>query len=307
MKTENDLSKLTRTEAAVGFPQVILIDNSSACNLRCSMCDHRNIQKHRKIQVMDMKLYSKIIDEIALKQPDTRVWQIYFGDPFTCKNIAERIAQAKHKGLTDVVLNSNGALMTPDRAGDVIKAGLDTMYVGIDAAREATYRKIRVGGDFGSTVQNVLSYRDLLLAHGRPGQQLFVQFVVTDTNEDQVEEFTSFWLNEGVQVKIRPKISWAGLVTAENLRDNQGMARKPCYWSMQTMSICADGRVSLCAVDIHCRVENGDINEVSIETAWNQALKLYRTMHAEHRFDELPQMCRDCRDWQSAYADYVQK
>src|SRR5690606_36987842 len=125
------------------------------------------------------------------------------------------------------------------------------IYVGIDAANAETYEQIRVGGKFETAVANVLGYRDLLRQHGRPGQKLFVQFVVSAINENQVESFKEFWQKEGVAVKIRPKVSWAGLVEATNLRANEVLDRRPCYWLMRTINICADGRVALCSVDVH--------------------------------------------------------
>jgi MoaA/NifB/PqqE/SkfB family radical SAM enzyme len=263
------------------------------------------MKKHRKLQLMDFKLYQKIIDEIALENPSARVWQIFFGDPFMCYDIAKRIVYAKQKNLSDVVLNSNGVLMSRNRAQAVIEAGLDSMYVGIDAATEVTYDRIRVGGNFKKAIKNVLKYRDLLEEIGRPDQKLFVQFVVSEMNEDEVESFKRFWVNEGVNVKIRPKISWAGLIQADNLQDNTAVDRKPCYWLMQTMNICADGRVALCSVDIHCRVECGNVKYSSLKSLWQGLLKEYRTMHKECRFEELPEMCHQCEDWQSAYADFV--
>ena len=33
-------------------------------------------------------------------------------------------------------------------------------------------------------------------------------------------------------------------------------------------------------------------------------LQEYRNMHKEWRFGELPEMCRECKDWQSAYAEF---
>jgi MoaA/NifB/PqqE/SkfB family radical SAM enzyme len=305
MGYKSDIEKVVRVQAASNFPKVILIDNCNACNLRCSMCDHINMKKHRKVQLMDFHLHQKIIDEIAVENPSARIWQIFFGDPFMCHDIAKRIQYAKDKALTDVVLNSNGVLMTPRKAKAVIQAGLDVMYVGIDAATEKTYNQIRVGGDFGKAVKNVLNYRDLLKEVGRPEQKLYVQFVISDINENEAEDFQQFWVDQGINVKIRPKISWAGLIEADNLQDNTMVARKPCYWLMQTMNICADGRVALCSVDIHCRVECGNVQDTSLKELWQGLLREYRTMHQECRFEDLPEMCRGCSDWQSAYADFT--
>ena len=306
MSYKSDIQKADRVTADENFPKVVLIDNTSACNLRCSMCDHPNIRNYRKIQAMPLDMYQRLIDEIAVENPHVRVWEIFFGDPFMCRDMPERIAYAKGRGLTDVVLNTNGVLMTPKKSRAYIEAGLDAIYVGIDAAKAETYDKIRVGGDFNKAVSNVLAYRDILKEAGRPDQKLFVQFVVSDFNENEVDEFRSFWTRNGVNAKIRPKVSWAGLVEATNLQNNKDVERRPCYWLMQTANICADGRVSMCSVDLHCRVPSGDFTRNSLKEIWQQGpLAEYRKAQAEGRFEDLPQMCRDCSDWQSAYSDYA--
>jgi len=302
----NELSKITRTTESVGFPDVVLIDNLNACNLRCSMCDHPNIKNYRKIQRMDWGLYTKIIDEIAIENPDARVWMIFFGEPFLCIDMPERIKYAKDKGLKHVLLNTNGVFMTPAKANAVIEAGLDEIHVGIDAFNHSTYDKIRVGGDYLQVVRNVLDYSGLLHELGHNGQKLFVQFVESESNEGEVDDFKQFWSSRGVGVKVRPKVSWGGLIDAENLQDNCQVVRKPCYWLMRTMNICADGLVAFCSCDVHCRVKCGDLNKQSIKEIWNGQSAEYRLMHKEHRFDELPEMCRGCKDWQSTYSDTVE-
>lgn len=304
MSYHSDTDLATRVTQSEGFPEVVLIDNTSACNLRCSMCDHVNIRKYRKIEIMPEALYHRIIDEIARERPDARIWEIYYGDPFLLKTMPQRVQYAKDKGCTDVVLNTNGVLMTRERAQPLIEAGLDAIYVGIDAASAETYDKIRVGGNFEQAVANVLTYRDLLKEHGHPDQQLYVQYVISDLNEHETEDFRRFWTKHGVNVKIRPRVSWAGLIDAPNLRSNDEVERKPCYWLMRTINICTDGRVALCSADTHCRVTCGNVYDESIKTIWNTTLKAYRDMHTQKRWEELPEMCAGCRDWQSAYAEF---
>lgn len=301
----SDLQKVTRTRDVGEFPSVFILDNFNGCNLQCSMCDHKNMKKYRRIQKMDMGLYRKIIDEIAIKNPSARVWNIFFGDPFLIRDMPERVRYAKDRGLTDVVLNTNGVLMSPEKSLPLIEAGLDAMYVGIDAANEESYDKIRVGGDYHKTIQNVLSYRDLLQQHGAPEQRLLVQFVMSDINAGEEEAFRSFWVDHGVGVKIRPKVSWGGLIEATNLRPNEEVQRKPCYWLMWVMNICADGEATFCSVDVHCRVKCGNVRERTISDVWNDRLRTYRDMHREGRYDELPELCRNCSDWQSTYAEFA--
>ena len=304
MGYKSDTGKADRTTETSEFPGVVLIDNCSACNLRCSCCDHKNIKNHRKIELMSWDLHAKIIDEIAAENPDSRVWEIFYGDPFLVKDMPQRVAYAKSKGLTDVVLNTNGVLMTAERSRPLIEAGLDAMYVGLDAASKESYDQIRVGGNFDAVVENLQTYRDLLREHGRPHQKLFVQYVVCDINEHETETFREFWTQLGVNVKVRPRISWGGLIDAPNLRPNDTVERKPCYWLMRTINICTDGRVAFCSADPHCRVPCGSVAEHSIKELWQGRLHEYRVMHAEGRYGELPKICRECMDWQSAYAEF---
>ncbi len=303
---KSDISKVTRTTESVGFPDVVLIDNFSGCNLRCSQCDHKNIKNYRKIQKMDWNLYTKLVDEIVVEKPSARIWEIFFGEPFLCLDMPKRIAYAKAKGVKDVVLNTNGVLMTFDKAELVIKAGLDAIYVGIDAFNPETYKKIRVGGDYGEVVNNVFGYRDLLHDIGKPHQRLYAQFVECELNHEEVDDFKRFWTEQGIPVKIRPKISWAGLIDASNLTAENQKNRKPCYWLMRTINICADGAVALCSADLHCRVKCGDANKQSLKELWDGRLAEYRAMHKEGRWDKLPEMCRECRDWQSTYSETIE-
>ncbi|MBU3922740.1 radical SAM protein [Patescibacteria group bacterium] len=304
MSYKSDTTRANRTSEAIEFPAVFLIDNCNCCNLKCSVCDHKNMTNYRPFQIMDFELYKKIINEIAIENPNAKVWEIFFGEPFLCLDMADRIRYAKRKGLTDVVLNTNGVLMNKEKARAVIEAGLDAIYVGIDSINEKSYNQIRIGGDYNRVCKNVLDYKDLLDKIGKPNQKIFVQFVVSDINEKEIDDFKNFWEKHGIGIKIRPKISWAGLVDAPNLWENKDVSRKPCYWLMRTINICADGEVSLCSVDLHCQVKCGNIKNNSIKELWDGKLKEYRNMHKNGRYNELPKLCRDCRDWQSAYAEF---
>lgn len=133
--------------------------------------------------------------------------------------------------------------------------------------------------------------------------RVFVQFVEMDVNKDEKDDFIKFWSDRGASVKIRPKVSWAGLIDAPNLvlgNDD----RWPCYWAMQTMSITDTGKVVTCTVDLDARFIAGDVNNQSSKEIWNGRLKEVRQLHLSKRFSELPENCRDCKDWQSARADY---
>ena len=77
------------------FPNVVLIDTTNYCNLRCSMCGRQYMT--RKRGRMEMQLVKKILDEIADFNKNTRVWMVFYGEPLTIKKLGlyEMIAYAK--------------------------------------------------------------------------------------------------------------------------------------------------------------------------------------------------------------------
>lgn len=297
--------KKGRLEDAGAFPKVVLLDTVSYCNLLCSMCVHKEMT--RKKGLMPWDLFTKIINEIAETDKKVRVWMVFFGEALIRKNkkptIFEMISYAKSKGLTDVVMNSNANLLDNEAALKLIEAGLDAIYIGLDAFTPETYSKVRVGGKYEKTVANVRNLLRLKKELKAEHPQVFTQFVEMDINRDEKEAFIKFWTEEGATVKIRPKVSWAGSIDAPNLvLGNED--RWPCYWAMQSMSITDTGKVVTCAVDLDARFVAGDINSQSLKEVWNGKLKELRNHHINKEFALLPPVCRDCRDWQSARAEY---
>ena len=123
-----------------------------------------------------------------------------------------------------------------------------------------------------------------------------------DENEDQVDEFVRFWINEGAIAKIRPKVSWAGLVPASNLVI---LRRKMALLlGHADHAITNDGKVVLCAVDVDASFVAGDINQQSLYEVWNGRLKEIRQLQANGQYNLLPFPCNDCLDWQAARANY---
>jgi radical SAM protein with 4Fe4S-binding SPASM domain len=294
-----------RIQDAGVFPKVILIDTVSFCNLRCSMCVHKEMK--RKKGIMSWNLLTRIIDEIADVDKTTRIWMVFFGEALLLKrkkpSIFDMIAYAKQKGLTDVVLNSNANLLDESASRNLIGAGLDAIYIGLDACSPETYAKVRIGGNYEKTVENVIGLIRLKKELGVAKPEVYVQFVEMDVNAAEKESFVKFWNEQGAQVKIRPKVSWAGSIAAANLvLGNED--RWPCYWAMQTMSITDTGKVVTCAVDLDARYVAGDVSQHSLREVWNSGLKKLRQLHVEKEFEKLPENCRNCRDWQSARADY---
>ncbi|MFA6030752.1 MAG: radical SAM protein [Elusimicrobiota bacterium] len=294
-----------RLTPAAEFPKVVLIDTVSHCNLRCSMCVHPRMR--RKKGIMPWPLFTKLIDEIAREDKGARVWLVFFGEALILKNrkpgIFEMIAYAKAAGLRDVVINSNANLLDDRAARRLIESGLDAVYIGLDAFSAETYSRLRVGGDYRKTVDNVLNLLRLKRELRAKKPDVFVQFVEMPENRAERPAFVRFWKRHGATVKIRPMVSWAGEIRAGNLVLGNDQ-RWPCYWAMRTLSVTDSGKVVLCAVDLDAQYIAGDARRRSLKEIWNGKLARLREHHLRGRWSKLPKLCADCRDWQSARADY---
>lgn len=286
------------------FPSVILIDNISFCNLKCSMCFHKEMK--RKSGIMEWDLYKKIIQEISENNPAAQIWITFFGEGLMLKDLPERVKYARDMGLNNIVLNTNGNLARTDFSKRLIEAGLNGFYVGIDAFTPETYAQIRVGGNLEKVTKGVLEYKELLEKYGKEDQRVVVQFVEMDINAHELNDFVHFWHDEhGIQCKVRPMVSWAGKAgrIATNLVETE--ERLPCYWAMNTINITDKGDVALCSVDLDCACPMGNVVNSSIKEVWNTTLREFRDNHRQGNWDKIPPLCQGCKDWQSGYAKYM--
>ncbi len=299
--SEQRMSEQRWTDAGA-FPKVVLLDTTSFCNLKCSMCASKSMTRLRGR--MSMELFRKLVDEIADADRTVRLWMVFFGEALILRyRLMWQILYAKRQGLSDIVLNSNGNLLDKEMAVALVESGLDAIYIGIDAFSRETYNILRVGGDYDRVVGNVNTLLDLKQKMGAATPRVFVQFVEMGENQHEVEGFKHYWTGQGAEVKIRPKVTWASAVEPWKVSQEE---RHPCYWAMKTLNVCWDGRVVLCSVDYDAQYVAGDVNKTSIRDVWNGPLKEMREAHLSKDYVKLPRFCQACTDWQMARAEYYQ-
>lgn len=216
------------------------------------------------------------------------------------------IRYAKDKGLTDVVVNTNAALMDEEASHKLIASGLDAVYIGLDAHTHETYEKLRVGGQHQDTVANILKLIELKKKHPSSTPDIFVQFVEMEENAHELQDFIDFWKQHEVSIKIRPKVTWAGSIEAKNQTLGQE-DRWPCHWGIQSASITDRGDVVTCAVDLDARHVAGNVAQTSLKSIWNGPLQELRKLQLEERWSELPDICANCTDWQAARSEIYQE
>lgn len=287
------------------FPPQLVIENTSQCDQQCLHCSHKELQRPKKR--MDRRLWDKIVEEVAREAPDTEIWPTFYGEALGMgEEIWDRIDHAAEVGCTNLVLNSNGGLLLrQNHIERILRSPLKRFIISLDGFTKETYEKIRYLGKRERTYDGVSELLRRKAASGNTYPLIICQFSLMEENEAEVEDFRNFWHERGAEVKVRPKLEWTASGSIRSSRiDHDTDFRIACPWGNNTMAIHQDGAAVACAVDWAGRVNVGNAAEVSVKELWRRLGEVVRKPHREHRWADLPDICKGCRDWQTAGAEY---
>lgn len=276
------------------FPLNVIVEPGNYCNLNCTTCANNKLTRPKG--QMDILLYKKIIDEIATENPYTRVWLDFYGEPLLQKfKLYYMIDYARKKGLQNIELNTNGTLLNHEMAEMLLDSQISFISIDCDGFSKEVYEKIRIGGDRDVTYANIeyLLKRKKELGLKKP--IIEVKVMEMEENKDEIDEIVNYWRARGAWTTTRRLISWAGM--CEDIKPEADTDRIACGNAVGTMAITWDGKVTNCVMDVDAQYTCGDVTKESIKDIWANRNKAMVSKHMEHRFDELPDICKTCTDW----------
>jgi Radical SAM superfamily/Iron-sulfur cluster-binding domain len=272
----------TGRDRAVHLPDIVQIESTNLCNAKCVFCPRDEM--HRRQGVMDMDLFTKIVDECAaLGITHVRVHN--YGEPFLDRQLVEKVRYAKSKGIAEVGMISNGSLITEEIARGMIDAGLDAINISVDAAGKETFESTRLNLKYDDVIGNIRTLARLRAESGRKRPKLILSFVRQNNSADE-QAFIHEWSQIADKVHITDLHNWAGTLNARS------DVRYPCYRLWLTFTVLWDGRVSLCCADFDGRHILGDLRTSTIAQVWNSPA--YRAVRRQHLDSGGPEICRSC-------------
>lgn len=294
------LEKIEKTLRQLTFPTRFAVEITAECNLKCSMCHHPNMKRPKG--KMPFELWKKCADQIAAKSPSTQCWFSFCGEPLLEPELLLRmIAYGKYVGLQSCNINTNGMLLTPELARPVLESGADLIVFGIDGFSAGVFEKIRVEAKRDTVYANAEYFLAEREKCGRK-PEVQVQFIEMEENRHELEPFIAYWHALGATVKARRMLSWgAKFKTPLELPDERRIA---CPWACTMMHVFWDGRVPRCPGDTEGDEGSGNAWDEPLDVLWAKLGK-YREMHLKHRFNELPDHCRQCTDWATGSAERI--
>ena len=137
-------------DRALVAPDIVQITLSYRCNLRCKMCNIRNIKVNQ--EMTSGKIFS-IIDESA----EWGVPEVLFlgGEPFLHPSLMEFVNYAGSKGLNTTIV-TNGTLIDEKMAKKIVRSPLTQLVVSLDGAKEKTHDSLRgLKGAYRKIIQSI--------------------------------------------------------------------------------------------------------------------------------------------------------
>ena len=311
------------------FPSQVMVDVTEVCNLGCIHCTHPAFKlsdKYEKKMLLP-ELNKKMVDEVREYGKNITKYIRYTsnGEPLVHPKSYEMILYAVENSKTKVTLTTNGTLLNKKKMKKLLDTGLHMIDISIDAFKDETYSKVRVGGNLEVTRKNVI---DLIKLRNESigNTKIIVSFVEQKENSNEIEEFKKFWHKNGAdQVLIRKLHTNSGSNLEEknfetnclkNKEENVKLEdRKPCLYPWERIVLNAKGNLAFCPTDWYGKSEILDYASHSIKDTWsNKFYKDLRNQHLELKIKN--NFCKKCPDWKNtswpfdenkSYADLVEK
>ena len=300
-----------------GWPTHIMIEPTTRCNLRCTLCPV-TMGMGRPSGDMDFNLFKKIIDEIGDYLFLILLWD--WGEPFLNPSIYEMISYTKQRGIK-LVSSTNGHLFNKvEQADQLITSGLDSIIFAVDGISQKTYEPYRQGGSLESVLQAIRTVVMRKQALNSKTPLINLRFIVMRHNEHEIHGLKKLAKSLGVDALTLKTLNpysqdpYAGKNTerkevylalvpedlhyqrfkySANSVDRIRLKRNPCKNLWNNPAIHWDGMVCPCTYDPKEKYGLGNVKKQSFKEIWQgEAYRFMRRQFCTER--NPPLLCREC-------------
>jgi MoaA/NifB/PqqE/SkfB family radical SAM enzyme len=263
-----------------GYPLVLTIESTNACNLRCPDCFTGSGQIGRPKSMLPMSLYERVLGELGdyLLHIEFYNW----GEPLLNKDIYEMVRLAAAKGISTVVSTNFSVPFDRNRARRLVSSGLGTLGVSIDGSRQESYEKYRVRGNLERVLDNVRLVNEAKRELGSATPQLIWEFHVFEHNRDDIEQARAMAGQLGMQISVdKGWVAGPEWDPGADFRFWVAPSLERCDYLWLRAVVNNDGGVAPCCGAFYEEDDYGSVADRSFKQVWNnesfrRARSLYR-------------------------------
>lgn len=280
-------SEYPRNQHVSEYPLLVDIELSTVCNLRCPMCYTITDEFKNKVhtQLMDIELFTKIVDEIAGKVLAVRL--SLRGEPTLHPDFISCIRYCKSKGIKEVSFLTNSSKLSEEYFIQIAEAGADWITISIDGIGKE-YDNIRRPLIFEDTLKKIKDIYKIKEERGWKRPVIKIQGVWPAIRENPSEYYNTFAPYVDL-IAFNPLIDYS--IKDEDIVYEDEFICPQLY---QRFVIGSDGKVLLCANDENGKYILGDVNNESVYSLWHgDRINKVRELQKRGEFKDV-EVCRTC-------------
>jgi len=175
-------------------PSKLFVETTSRCNLSCAMC----VKQTEAGGCEDGDLTRELFERLAPAFPHLEALILNgVGEPLLHPQLEDFVALARRSmpAASWIGFQSNGLLLTEERATALARAGLDRICLSVDSISPETFRRMRQGGDLPAVDAAFAALDRAKQETGRSDLQVGAEFVLTRSNLNELPA-TLEWVAE---------------------------------------------------------------------------------------------------------------
>jgi len=175
---------IRRNPSLAPYPQYIEIEMTTICNKRCVLCEH-TYWTDQPSKHLSLNEFKHIIDQFPKLKWTNLTGE---GDAFLNPDYLKMIAYLKSKDIP-VFLVDSFDLINENVANQLVKLGVDGIYISMDGATKETYNSVKVGCDFDRVIKNIKTLIEIKKKMNSPIPELCFRFVITTQNVHEMPKY----------------------------------------------------------------------------------------------------------------------
>ena len=287
-----------RTQVVPEFPDRLHIQTQSWCNAGCIFCPYSRISREKPMGRMSWELYTKIIDE-ASQYNLQRCALLLMNEPLLDPELPRKIRYAKDRfpERTEVMITSNGSVLSDEKIEGLIASGLDRIKISIQGVDPAVYEYTMGKLKYDRTVDGVRRLIRAVRQSKNKKPRVVLSIVATGSNIKEVRRFKRYWRLRGVKATSVIFENKAGNVELRGGELAPAGLKSPmtCFRPFRTSYILWNGDVILCCSDWGRQVILGNVQHQSLREIWHaKPANDVREAIRDWDLQKLPPICRSC-------------
>jgi wyosine [tRNA(Phe)-imidazoG37] synthetase (radical SAM superfamily) len=275
---------------------------TTKCNYNCVICPREKLT--RKKETMSFELFKNLFDKIIAEtdQYDTLTFP-GMGEPLLDDSLDDKIRYIKKvKPSMDILLLTNGSLLSLDRFLGLQRFGLTSVRVSLYGTNPKNYNRVHGitnKGMFEKVKNNLLQIVKI-----KKKTKLYLTYnIVEGDNCSHLQEWIDFWKDRVDLLEVWKPHNW---VTGRKYRKIQNEKLKTCNRPFSgPLQVQVDGTVNMCCFDFDGKLTIGDLKCQSLKDIFkSSAYEKIRQCHQTGDFSGSGLICEDC-DQRNAKKDDV--